>query len=185
MRVTRAQARTLDHRSWRAAIPSPLSSLGLCMATGHADDPRRLPVGLSTMHIEHNSSNRIEKPLGTGVSAKHALNATIRWRRSTNEPKGTAQGNRGSATQGGDRASHGLLPFNVLALVVQRSAHDGVRLTTVAAIAAISSFALVRESAMTFMHFTLACAVVAFAVLVHVAVTCTANAITWSRAGID
>jgi hypothetical protein len=80
------------------------------MATGHADDPHRLPVGLSTMHIEHNSSNRIEKPLGTGVSAKQALNATSQWRRSTHEPKGTAQGNRGSATQGGDREI-GLLPF--------------------------------------------------------------------------
>jgi len=161
------------------------------MATGHADDPPLLPVGLSTMHIEHNSSNRIEKPLGTGVSTKHALNATSQWCRSAHEPKGTAQGNRGSATQGGDRASHGLLPFNVLSSAVQPAAHVDARhvvATSIAAIAAviaaISSFPLVREPSMAFMHFTLACAIVAVAFLVHVALICTSNAISWSRAGI-
>jgi len=80
------------------------------MATGHVDDPRRLPVGLRRMHIERNSSNRSEWPLGTGRSPMHALNATNQWCRSANEPRGTAQGNRGSATQGGGREI-GLLPF--------------------------------------------------------------------------
>lgn len=148
------------------------------------------------MHIEHTSSNRIEKPLGTGVSAKHALNATSQWCRSAHEPKGTAQGNRGSATQGGDREI-GLLPFNVLSSAVQPAAHVDARhvvATSIAAIAAIaapaaviaaiSSFPLVREPSMAFMHFTLACAIVAVAFFVHVALACTSTAISWSRAGI-
>ena len=142
------------------------------------------------MHIEHNSSNRIEKPLGTGVSTKHALNATSQWCRSAHEPKGTAQGNRGSATQGGDREI-GLLPFNVLSSAVQPAAHVDARhvvATSIAApaavIAAISSFPLVREPSMAFMHFTLACAIVAVAFFVHAALACTSKAISWSRAGI-
>ena len=93
---------------------------GLRMATGHADRPPLLPVGLRHMQIEPHSSNRIARPLGTGCRSMHALNATTQWCRSANEPRGTAQGNRGSITQGGDRIACGLLPFKTASADTRR-----------------------------------------------------------------
>lgn len=66
---------------------------------------------VNTMHIEPLGSNRIARPLGTGRSPMHGENLKGDRRRSTHGPQGTAQGNRGSAEQGGVRTSSGSLPF--------------------------------------------------------------------------
>jgi hypothetical protein len=66
---------------------------------------------VNPVRIECNHSNRIEWPLGTGRSPMHGENLKGDRRRSTHGPQGTAQGNRGSAEQGGVRTSSGSLPF--------------------------------------------------------------------------
>lgn len=63
------------------------------------------------MLLKLHSSNRIEWPLGTGRSSMHGMRLTDSPRRSTFGQKGTAQGNRGSAAQGGIRQHSGFLPF--------------------------------------------------------------------------
>jgi hypothetical protein len=68
-------------------------------------------VLVNPMHIEPLGSNRIARPLGTGRSPMHGSSQTGSWRRSANGPQGTAQGNRGSAMQGGTPALSGSLPF--------------------------------------------------------------------------
>ena len=67
------------------------------------------------MRIELHSSNRNEWPLGTGRSPMHGRALTDMRCRTTHGPKGTAQGNRGSAAQGGIRASLESLPFQTTA----------------------------------------------------------------------
>ena len=63
------------------------------------------------MLLKLHSSNRIEWPLGTGRSSMHGMRLADSPRRSTFGQKGTAQGNRGSAAQGGIRQHSGFLPF--------------------------------------------------------------------------
>ena len=78
------------------------------------------------MRIELHSSNRNEWPRGTGRSPMHGRALTDMRCRTTHGPRGTAQGNRGSAAQGGVRALLGLLPFKTSATAVGACGHAGV-----------------------------------------------------------
>jgi hypothetical protein len=132
------------------------------------------------MRIELNSSNRNEWPLGTGRSPMHGASLTDGWRRSTHGPRGTAQGNRGSAShQGGVRRLDGFLPFLNSVSVVQRSAHAKAVTATVAVPFLVP--ALFREQLMSITHFLLGCAVVAAAFVAHACISCIASALLWCQ----
>lgn len=85
-----------------------------------------LRSGSRTMRIELHSSNRNEWPLGTGRSPMHGRALTELRRRTTHGPRGTAQGNRGSAAQGGIRANPGFLPFLTSTIAVGALAPAGL-----------------------------------------------------------
>ena len=120
------------------------------------------------MRIELHSSNRNEWPLGTGRSPMHGRALTDMRCRTTHGPKGTAQGNRGSAAQGGIRASLESLPFKTTAFTASALMLAGAGTAAVASVAsAISITPLFRESCMSLAHFVLGCVVVALALLAY------------------
>lgn len=114
------------------------------------------------MRIELHSSNRNEWPLGTGRSPMHGRALTELRRRTTHGPRGTAQGNRGSAAQGGIRANPGFLPFQTSAIAVGALAPAGLAIG--AATGAAPDLSLVsqlfREPLMSIGHLVLGCVVV-------------------------
>jgi hypothetical protein len=142
------------------------------------------------MQIELNSSNRNEWPLGTGRSTVHVAGLTCMWCRSAHGPKGTAQGNRGSATQGGVRQLDGFLPFQTSSDLAQRLARAGVLSGSMngAACLAVSGIVMssslsIRELPMSLTHFVPGCAIVALTALALVVMTGVAKSLAWSRPG--
>ena len=133
------------------------------------------------MHIDCYSSNRNEWPLGTGRSPMHGQSLTDMRRRTTHGPKGTAQGNRGSAAQGGIRANPGFLPFKTSAIAVGACVPAGLVLG--AAIGAVTestfNIPLFREPFMSLSYFLLGCVVVSIALLAHVLVSTVSTGLAW------
>ena len=135
------------------------------------------------MRIELHSSNRNEWPLGTGRSPMHGRALTELRRRTTHGPKGTAQGNRGSAAQGGIRVLPGSLPFQTSAIAVGALAPAGqaIGATTGAATEHLLTSPPFREPSMSLSHFLLGCVVISIALLAHVLVSTVSTGLAWMQ----